>query len=165
MQRRLFLERISLLAASYALPAAHFGVFAQQPKPNPTTEANTMSDSTAEKVLGIGGFFFRSKGPKALAAWYEQHLGINPIPTGPGMQPWQQQAGTTAFAPFPESTKYFDTSKQFMINFRVANIEKLAAQLKAAGIEINLDPEMTPYGRFAHLHDPEGNPIELWQPA
>jgi glyoxylase I family protein len=118
-----------------------------------------------EKVTGIGGFFFRAKDPKALALWYQQNLGISPIPTGEGETAWEQEAGTTAFAPFPEATKHFgDPSKVWMLNFRVRDLEKMAAQLQAAGIEIKVDPN-SDYGRFGRLHDPEGNPIELWQPA
>ena len=77
---------------------------------------------------------------------------------------WQQQAGPTAFAPFPETTKYFDPAKQFMLNFRVSDLDKMTAQLEAAGITVKVDPTTYPNGRFAHIHDPEGNPIELWQP-
>jgi glyoxylase I family protein len=118
-----------------------------------------------EKVTGIGGFFFRAKDPKALALWYQQHLGILTIPTSDGETSWQQEAGATAFAPFPETSKYFgDASKVWMLNFRVRDLDKMAAQLQAAGIEVKIDPESQSYGRFGRLHDPEGNPIELWQP-
>jgi catechol 2,3-dioxygenase-like lactoylglutathione lyase family enzyme len=118
-----------------------------------------------EKVTGIGGFFFRAKDPKALALWYEQHLGIPPIPTSYGDHGWQQEAGSTAFAPFNETSGYFgDPQKDWMLNFRVRDLDKMAAQLQAAGIEIKIDPQSYPNGRFARLHDPEGNPIELWQP-
>ena len=117
-----------------------------------------------EKVTGIGGFFFRAKDPKALALWYQQHLGISPVPTGAGEEPWEQEAGTTAFSPFPEASKYFgDPSKVWMLNFRVRDLDKIAAQLQAAGIEVKIDPN-SDFGRFGRLHDPEGNPIELWQP-
>jgi glyoxylase I family protein len=118
-----------------------------------------------EKVLGIGGFFFRSADPKALAAWYNDHLGVAPIPSDYHAQPWQQEAGPTAFAPFPRDTKYFGADTQmFMLNFRVRDLDKMAAQLLAKGITVKIDPETYPNGRFAHLHDPDGNPIELWQP-
>ena len=114
-----------------------------------------------EKVLGIGGLFFRAHDPKALGLWYQEHLGI----TGPGDSVWQQEAGATAFTPFKETSNYFgDPQKSWMVNFRVRDLEKMAAQLQAAGIEVKVDPEHYPYGRFARLHDPEGNPIELWQP-
>jgi glyoxylase I family protein len=118
-----------------------------------------------EKVTGIGGFFFRAKDPKALALWYQQHLGILTIPTADGETAWRQEAGTTAFTPFKETSNYFgDPQKVWMLNFRVRDLEKMAAQLQAVGIEVKVDPESYPYGRFARLHDPEGNPIELWQP-
>lgn len=88
------------------------------------------------------------------------------VPTSFGQQPWRQEAGETAFAPFPEGTKYFgDLSKHWMINFRVRDLDKMAAQLRAAGIEVKIDAQTYPYGRFASLNDPEGNPIQLWQPA
>jgi glyoxylase I family protein len=118
-----------------------------------------------EKVTGIGGFFFRAKDPKALASWYQQHLGISLMPSKEGDPVWEQEAGPTAFAPFPETTKYFgDAQKVWMLNFRVRDLDKMAAQLRAAGIEIKIYPP-DPTGRFARVHDPEGNPIELWQPA
>jgi glyoxylase I family protein len=118
-----------------------------------------------EKVTGIGGFFFRAKDPKPLASWYQQHLGISLLPSSEGDPVWQQEAGPTAFAPFPETTKYFgDAQKVWMLNFRVRDLDKMAAQLRAAGIEIKIYPP-DPTGRFARVHDPEGNPIELWQPA
>lgn len=123
-----------------------------------------------EKVLGIGGLFFRAHDPKALAAWYEKHLGIVPVPSDYGGQVWRQEAGPTAFAPFSQGTNYWGdpTSphpQQWMINFRVKNLDAMIAQLRAAGIEVKPDPETYPNGRFARLHDPEGNPIELWQAA
>jgi len=118
-----------------------------------------------EKVTGIGRFFFRAKDPKALALWYEQHLGILPIPASYGETGWPQEAGPTAFAPFKEASGYFgDPQKDWMLNFRVRDLDKMAAQLQAAGIEVKIDPQSYPNGRFGRLHDPEGNPIELWQP-
>lgn len=118
-----------------------------------------------EKVTGIGGLFFRAHDPKTLALWYQQHLGIALIPSSYGEQGWQQEAGPTAFAPFAETTKYFgDPQKSWMVNFRVRDLDKMAAQLQAAEIAVKIDPEPYPNGRFARLHDPEGNPIELWEP-
>jgi len=118
-----------------------------------------------EKVTGIGGFFFRAKDPKALAKWYADHLGIGLVPTSYGAQPWRQEAGPCAFQPFPEKTTYFgDDTKRWMLNFRVRGMDKMAAQLRAAGITVDIDQQLYPNGRFAHLHDPEGNPIELWEP-
>jgi glyoxylase I family protein len=119
-----------------------------------------------EKVTGIGGIFFRARDPKALAEWYSKHLGVDVVPENYDDLPWQQQAGPTAYAPFPDDTTYFgDPTRQWMINFRVSNLDAIAAQLKAAGIPVEIDPEPYPNGRFARIHDPEGNPVELWQPA
>jgi glyoxylase I family protein len=116
-----------------------------------------------EKVTGIGGIFFRAQNPGELKAWYERHLGVGPRPED---QAWQQQAGPTAFEPFPADTSYFGRPEQsWMLNFRVGNLDALVEQLRGAGIEVKVDPENYPYGRFARLHDPEGNPIELWQPG
>jgi glyoxylase I family protein len=79
---------------------------------------------------------------------------------------WQQEAGPTVFSPFPETSDYFgDAHKLWMVNFRVRDLDKMAAQLRAAGIAVEIDPQSYPNGWFARLQDPEGNPIQLWQPA
>jgi len=118
-----------------------------------------------EKVTGIGGFFFKATDPKALAAWYEQHLGVTRTPTSYSEQPWEQEKGVTVFGPFPAATKYFGRpEQQWMINFRVRNLDAMVAQLTRAGIKVEVDPQGYPNGRFALTHDPEGNPIQLWEP-
>lgn len=118
-----------------------------------------------EKVLGIGGLFFRAKDPKSLAVWYDKYLGIPPIPRSYEQHAWVQAAGPTAFAPFPEASDYFgDAAKSWMINFRVRDLVAIVAQLEAAGITVSVDLHEYPNGRFARLRDPEGNPIEWWQP-
>jgi hypothetical protein len=118
-----------------------------------------------ERVEGIGGFFFRAKDPKALAGWYEANLGIVGVPRTPETKPWRTTAGATAFAPFKEDTTYFgDRRLQWMINFRVRDLDKMVAQLRARGIAVDVDAQVYPNGRFARLTDPEGNPIQLWQP-
>ncbi len=118
-----------------------------------------------QKVQGFGGFFFRAKDPGALSAWYKTHLGVDPVPQDYETQPWQQQTGPTVFAPFAQDTDYFgDTEKQFMLNFRITNMDGMVAQLEAAGVEVKQAPEPEPNGRFAWLKDPEGNPLELWEP-
>jgi glyoxylase I family protein len=118
-----------------------------------------------EKVTGIGGVFFRANDPAALKRWYEERLGVSGTPTGEGQDPWCQQAGPTAFEPFPPDTSYFGRATQaWMINFRVQNLDAMVAQLQAAGVEVTVDQENYPIGRFARLHDPEGNPVELWEP-
>jgi predicted enzyme related to lactoylglutathione lyase len=110
-------------------------------------------------VTGIGGFFFRSDDPKALSAWYQKHLGI-------GGYDWQQAAGPTIVAPFARATDYFPAEKAYMLNLRVSDIDALLADLSDAGIAIVKDPawDKPETGRFARIHDPEGNPIELWEP-
>src|SRR5438445_6696207 len=144
---------------------------ATQPRTTPPPAGTAVRDGIAagtemEKVTGIGGLFFRAHDPKALGSWYQQHLGISLTPSGDGGSAWAQEAGPTVFAPFPETTKYFgDAQKVWMVNFRVRDLDKMAAQLRAAGIEIKIYPPDPATGRFARVHDPEGNPIELWQPA
>jgi glyoxylase I family protein len=119
-----------------------------------------------QHVTGIGGLFFRSNDPVALGQWYKQHLGIDLVPSDYGQKPWSQEAGPTVFAPFPRDTDYFGCAdKQWMINLRVRDLDAMVAQLRAAKIEVSVDPETYPNGRFARLHDPEGNPIELWEPT
>lgn len=119
-----------------------------------------------EKVKGIGGMFFRAKKPSELAAWYEKHLGINPVPTSYDQSPWSQESGPTVFAPFELDADYFgDSSRHWMINFRVDNLDNMVKQLQDAGIEVTLKEDEFPNGRFARLSDPEGNPVELWEPA
>ena len=118
-----------------------------------------------EKVTGIGGLFFRAQDPAALGRWYQEHLGVSLTPSNDEDLPWWQEAGPTAFSPFAETSEYFGNFKQvWMVNFRVRDLDAMAAQLRGAGIGIDVDPQHYPNGRFARLHDPEGNPIELWQP-
>ena len=119
-----------------------------------------------ESVTGIGGVFFRARDPASLSLWYQKHLGITLTPSNYDEPPWWQDAGPTVFGPFPETTTYFGEAKQvWMINFRVRNLDLMVAQLEAAEVAIKVDPERYPNGRFARLHDPEGNPIELWEPG
>ncbi len=118
-----------------------------------------------EKVTGIGGLFFRSNDPAALARWYETHLGVTPVPTSPDAAPWVTGAGVTIFAPFANETDYFPTGHQFMVNFRVGNLDAMLAQLRDADIEPFNETSMEGIGRFAHILDPEGNAVELWEPA
>lgn len=114
-------------------------------------------------VTGIGGFFFRARDPRALAEWYERHLGISDI----AKTVWTQQAGPTIFTSFSEDTDYFGPREQpWLINLRVDDLDAAIADLKAAGIESETRPEWdSEVGRFARIHDPEGNPIELWEPS
>jgi len=117
-----------------------------------------------ERVTGIGGVFFRASDPAALARWYQDKLGIDPVPADYGQKPWAQEAGPTAFAPFPKDTKFGKSDQGWMMDFRVKDLDAMVAQLRASGVVVKVDATTYPNGRFAHLHDPEGNPIELWEP-
>jgi len=173
-QRRQLLQVFGYaLGSSFSLAQNKFAMAAQKPaqvagsaSPAKAVTKNESDETKMEKVAGIGGLFFRAHDPKALGRWYEQHLGISITPTSEGATVWQQEAGPTSFTPFPQTTKYFgDPQKMWMINFRVHDIDKMVTQLRTAGIEVK-DPESYPnIGRFTRLYDPEGNPIELWQPA
>lgn len=146
----------SLLCACALIASANVKSAAQSP-PQPTPNM--------EKVTGIGGFFFKATDPKALAEWYERHLGVTRTPTSYSEQPWEQEKGVTVFGPFSADTKYFGRpAQQWMINFRVRDLDAMVAQLKRAGIAVEVDAQMYPNGRFARLADPEGNPIQLWEP-
>jgi len=122
-----------------------------------------------KKVTGIGGIFFKCKDPIALKAWYQNHLGIVTDDYGSTFE-WHQGAdstkkGYTQWSPFKETTKYFEPSqKEFMINYRVEDLEKLVEQLKAEGVTILDEVESYDYGKFVHILDNEGNKIELWEP-
>jgi predicted enzyme related to lactoylglutathione lyase len=112
-------------------------------------------------VTGIGGVFFRAKDPQALTAWYKTHFAV----TMEGYEPWKQAAGPTVFMPFAGDTDYWPADRQWMINFRVADLDGLLSRLRSAGLEVKTDPawDSPEAGRFARVHDPEGNPIELWE--
>ena len=113
-------------------------------------------------VTGIGGLFFRARDPDALGKWYCEHLGIGCGDYGS----WDQQAGATVFSPFKADTDHFPADRQWMINLRVDGLDALLARLSDAGIEVITKAEWNDpsVGRFARIHDPEGNPIELWEP-
>jgi glyoxylase I family protein len=119
-----------------------------------------------ERVTGIGGVFFRARDPEALKRWYEEHLGVNaPQPTYDEPS-WWQEAGPTVVAPFRLDSGFFGRpEQQWSINFRVRDLDAIVAQLRGAGIEAQIDPEVYPNGRFASTADPEGNPIQLWEPT
>ena len=115
-----------------------------------------------EKVLGIGGLFFRAKDPESLSRWYTTHLGIDISDAV-----WQQAGGPTIFCPFKYDTRYFGRpEQQWMVNFRVASLDAMIAQLQSHGIDVEVRPEEwdSEVGRFARIHDAEGNPIERWEP-
>ena len=118
-------------------------------------------------MLGIGGFFFRSKDPERLSSWYAQHLGVEPPPTSYDGPVWMQDSGPTVFAPFgsEDGESPYLGAAGWGLNFRVADLDAMVRQLRAADIEVAVDDEVYPNGRFAQVVDPEGNAIQLWQPA
>lgn len=122
-------------------------------------------------VLGIGGLFFRARDPDLLNAWYREHLGIGAGCAAEGTGDidewtWKTQAGPVVFAPFKADTDYFAADKQYMLNLRVADLDGMLPALMAAGIAVETRPEWNDpsVGKFARIHDPEGNAIELWEP-
>jgi hypothetical protein len=119
-----------------------------------------------ERVTGIGGVFMRSRGPKALAAWYTEHLGVDAF-SEDADRVWWQAEGPTVWSPFPADTDYFGRPEQtWMINFRVANLDAMLGQLRAAGVTVDDDVQVLDgIGRFGWGTDPEGNRFELWEPA
>ena len=123
-----------------------------------------------KKVTGIGGIFFKCKDPKKVKEWYQKHLGLNTNDYGANFE-WLRaedpaKKGSTTWSPFSETTKYFEPSaKDFMINYRVENLEALVEELKKEGVTIVDNIETYDYGKFVHIIDVEGNKVELWEPA
>jgi predicted enzyme related to lactoylglutathione lyase len=129
-----------------------------------TTKLNTM-----KKVTGIGGIFFKCKDPKKMTEWYKTHLGLDTNPYGATFEwfegPDSTKKAQTQWSPFAETTKYFEPStKDFMINYRVENLEELVEELKKEGVTIVDKIETYDYGKFVHILDAEGNKVELWEP-
>jgi predicted enzyme related to lactoylglutathione lyase len=122
-----------------------------------------------KRVTGLGGIFFKCKDPEKMRNWYQKHLGIDTDEYGTCFE-WKQaedaaKKGFTQWSLFSENTKYFEPSKrEFMINYRVENLEKLVEILKQEGVEFTDEIERFEYGKFVHLLDIEGNKIELWEP-
>jgi len=123
-----------------------------------------------KKVTGIGGIFFKCADTAKMKDWYTQNLGIDAGSWGTSFE-WREKddpevIGNTAWNAFPETTKHFDPSKKdFMINYRVADLEALVEELKKNGVTITDEIATYEYGKFVHILDPEGNAIELWEPA
>ena len=118
-----------------------------------------------EHVTGIGGFFFRARDPGALAAWYQERLGVKTVPESYEESPWRQEEGETVFAPFAQDSQMIGPpDRTWMINFRVEDLDAMVDQLRGAGEAVEVDSTRYPNGRFAELRDPEGNGIQLWQP-
>jgi predicted enzyme related to lactoylglutathione lyase len=121
-------------------------------------------------VLGMGGYFFRARDPAALKTWYRDRLGVG---GGCGTDEhgeanewvWHVAGGPIVFEPFKADTDYFPADRTAMINLRVSDLDALVKGLRAAGEEVTREEAMDGVGRFARVHDPEGNPIELWEPT
>ena len=129
----------------------------------------TNDQSSTKKVTGIGGVFFKCKDPKKITEWYQKHLGLDTNPYGASFEWYESTDSTkkaqTQWTPFAETSKYFEPStKDFMINYRVENLEALVAQLKEEGVTIVDTIETYDYGKFVHILDAEGNKIQLWEP-
>jgi predicted enzyme related to lactoylglutathione lyase len=126
--------------------------------------------TTMKKVTGIGGIFFKCKDPNKMKEWYKTNLGLNTNEYGATFE-WREASdstkkGSTTWSPFAETTKYFEPSaKDFMINYRVENLEALVEELKKNGVTIVDAIQAYDYGKFVHILDVEGNKVELWEPA
>ncbi len=138
--------------------AAHFFDIHTKPQPK---------DSPLEKVIGIGGVFFKTNNPKKTRLWYQKHLGFA-IDTYGSTFWWKdnnQKTATTQWSPFTKNTKYFDPSKKdYMFNYRVKNLDQLLIDLEKEGVQIIDKPEVFSYGKFAWILDLDGNKVELWEP-
>lgn len=132
-------------------------------------ENNTQNTHEMKKVTGIGGMFFKCKNPQETKDWYKKNLGFDTDDYGTNFE-WIQsdnpgKKGNTQWSPFADDTKYFEpSSKGFMINYRVADLEWLVEELKKEGVTICDSIEIFSYGKFVHIMDNDGNKIELWEP-
>jgi glyoxylase I family protein len=116
-------------------------------------------------VTGIGGVFIKARDPELLQRWYCMHLGVKAPPDSYDTPSWWQQAGPTVVAAMPADSPHFGgKAHSWSLNFRVKDLDAMVGQLRRVGVPVDVDPETYPNGRFASLLDPEGNPIQLWQP-
>lgn len=123
-----------------------------------------------KKVTGIGGIFFKTKNPEKLKEWYSKNLGLLTNEYGSLFEfrhsDEPEKKGYLNWSPFPEKTEYFlPSEKEFMINYRVENLEILVEELRREGVVICNEIETFEYGKFVHILDPEYNKIELWEPV
>ena len=126
----------------------------------------TLKEKTMERVTGIGGVFFKVEDPEKTREWYKEHLGLNTDEYGSNFE-WRQAdegelKGFTQWSPFKETSDYFD--EQFMINYRVTDLEALVAELEAKGVTVVDEIETQGYGKFVHIIDNDGTRVELWEP-
>ena len=157
------MKKIIFITIALAIPF-YFGFAFQSIITN-----NSNGDTEVKRVTGIGGIFFKCQDPKKVREWYQTHLGLNTNQYGAVFE-WRQaddstKKGFSQWSPFKETTKYFEPStKEFMINYRVENLEALVAELKKEGVTVTDTIETYDYGKFVHIMDIEGNKIELWEP-
>jgi predicted enzyme related to lactoylglutathione lyase len=142
----------------------------EQPQPTEQEKPTTMADKKQKKVTGIGGIFFKCKDPVKMREWYDTNLGLVTNEYGSLFEfrstDNPEEINYLQWSPFGEKTKYFEPSKKdYMINYRVENLEGLIKELRADGIEIVGEIQEFEYGKFAHILDPEGNKLELWEPV
>jgi predicted enzyme related to lactoylglutathione lyase len=147
-----------------------FTLFHEDKKTDKSEQKETIMNDTTPKVTGIGGIFFRSKNPKEIREWYGKNLGLaiddfgSPFEFRNANKP--KEINYLRWSPFDEASDYFAPSeKEFMINYRVQNLEDLVKKLRENGVNIVDDIEEFEYGKFVHIMDPEGNKIELWEPV
>jgi predicted enzyme related to lactoylglutathione lyase len=121
-----------------------------------------------KRVTGIGGIFFKSADPKALSAWYKDHLGLDVADWGGALFHWGGEGGepgVTVWSPFAQDTDYMQPSPaSFMINYRVEDLDALLAALKGEGCNVVDKTASSEQGKFGWVIDPEGNKVELWEP-
>lgn len=157
MKKTAFL--ILIIAASFCFGFVTKSIIANQNK----------KETKKGRATGIGGIFFKCKDPKKVREWYQANLGLNTNQYGAVFE-WYQGADSTKkgfsqWSPFKETTKYFEPSdKDYMINYRVVNMEALINDLKRNGVTVVDTIQTVEYGKFVHILDIEGNKLELWEP-
>jgi catechol 2,3-dioxygenase-like lactoylglutathione lyase family enzyme len=166
MQKKIDLK--SMLLGSALASAVMLSVAAVTTNREPDRSSAATGSNQTERVTGIGGVFFKAREPKKMASWYRDHLGIQSN-GGFAIFNWRdkdnpERMGLTTWALFPTNTTYLGPSAAtMMINYRVANLERLLAQLRRDGVTVEKVKDEA-FGRFAWITDPEGNRIELWEP-
>jgi len=152
------------------VPSFLFALFVISAVSHETMGSKTDPVSATKRVTGIGGIFFKAEDPGGMREWYRDHLGLQINEYG-SLFEWRTTdephgKAYTQWSPFSKKTKYFEPSaKEFMINYRVENLEELLRMLKAEGVQVLDTIETYEYGKFAHIMDPEGNKIEFWEPV
>ena len=166
--KKILLVSVSLLFLIYLIQK--FELLDAKAENTNDTSISKRSDPLKKKVIGIGGIFFKSKDPQKMKDWYQKHLGMKMNEYGAMFEfrstDLPDQKGYLQWSLFSETTKYFEPSeKEFMINYRVADLESLLEELRGQGVEIVDTIETYEYSKFLHIMDPERNKIELWEPV